>query len=146
MEPTSTVAGGFAISKIYYALSALFMSMVVLFLRKTPALAHHGKAATGAIVGGTAVGASVIFGGWLTVFFGLNPDDANTAMAIGGLIGLASFTIIKSIVAFFDKMDGKDIVEVAQEVKLAAKTIKDPLPKPAAKKVPAKRAPRKAAK
>lgn len=118
MEPTSAaVASGFALSKIYYGLSALFMAMIVLFLRRTPAIHQHGKMATGAIVGGTAVGTSVIFGGWLTVYAGFNPHDANTALAIGGVIGLVSFTAIKAIVLLFDRMDGKDIVEIVQEAK-----------------------------
>jgi hypothetical protein len=47
----------------------------------------------------------------------MNPDDVNTSMAIGGAIGLVSFTVIKAFVKFFDRIDNKDIVEVAKEVK-----------------------------
>jgi hypothetical protein len=149
MEPTSTAAGSFLLSKVYLGSSALFLAMLALFLRKTPALANHGKAASGAIVGGTAVGCSVIFGGWLTVWMGLNEHDANTAMAVGGLIGLVSFTLIKAIVAFFDKLDGKDIVEVAQEVGKAANAIRSAAPQVKPKpvrKAPAKKVVRRTAK
>jgi len=149
MEPTSTAAGGFAITKVYLGLSALFFSMVTLFLLKNPALRNYGKTATGVIVGGTAVGTSVIFGGWLTVYLGLNPHDADTAMAVGGLIGFFSFTIIKSFVAFFDRLDGKDIVEVAVEVKKAATVIRSVPPelkRTPARKAPAKKVVRRAAK
>ena len=116
MEPLST-AISFAIAKLNYGLSALFMSLLVLFLRKTPALEGYGRAATACIVGGSAVGISIIFGGALAVYMGMNPNDVNTSMAVGGSIGLVSFTVIKAFVKFFDRMDNKDIVEVAKEVK-----------------------------
>jgi hypothetical protein len=116
MEPFTT-ALSFAIAKINYGLSALFMSLLVLFLRRTPALEGYGKAATACIVGGAAVGVAIIFGGALAVYLGMNPNDVNTGMAIGGGIGLVSFTIIKAFVKFFDRVDNKDIVEVAKEVK-----------------------------
>jgi hypothetical protein len=115
MEPFTT-ALSFAIAKINYGLSALFMSLLVLFLRRTPALEGYGKAATACIVGGSAVGTAIIFGGALAVYMGMNPNDVNTGMAIGGAIGLVSFTIIKAFVKFFDRVDNKDIVEVAKEV------------------------------
>jgi hypothetical protein len=107
----------FVIAKLNYGLSALFMSLLVLFLRKTPALDGYGRAATACIVGGSAVGISIIFGGALAVYLGMNPNDVNTSMAIGGAIGLVSFTVIKAFVKFFDRIDNKDIVEVAKEVK-----------------------------
>jgi hypothetical protein len=116
MEPLSTTIS-FIIAKLNYGLSALFMSLLVLFLRKTPALDGYGRAATACIVGGSAVGISIIFGGALAVYMGMNPNDVNTSMAIGGAIGLVSFTVIKAFVKFFDRMDNKDIVEVAKEVK-----------------------------
>jgi hypothetical protein len=52
MEPTTTVASGFALSKVYLALPALFMSLVAYFLRKSksPELAGHGRMATGIMV------------------------------------------------------------------------------------------------
>ena len=120
MEPLST-AISFIIAKLNYGLSALFMSLLVLFLRKTPAIEGHGRAATACIVGGSAVGVAIIFGGALAVYLGMNPNDVNTGMAIGGGIGLVSFTIIKAFVKFFDRIDNKDIVEVAKEVKDATK-------------------------
>ena len=120
MEPLST-AISFVIAKLNYGLSALFMSLLVLFLRKTPALDGYGKAATACIVGGSAVGVAIIFGGALAVYLGMNPNDVNTGMAIGGGIGLVSFTIIQAFVKFFDRIDNKDIVEVAKEVKDAIK-------------------------
>jgi hypothetical protein len=152
-EPMSTAAGGFAISKIYYAIPALFVSLVVVFLRNKPTFKNHGRMATGAIVGGSAVGFSVVFGGALAVWLGMDPQDANIAMAIGGAIGLFSFTLVKVIVNFFDRMEDKDIVEVAAEVRgmvtgnapqrREVAEIPKPAPAPAKKKPAAKRAPAK---
>lgn len=147
MEPTTTAASGFALSKVYLALPALFMSLVAYFLRKSksPELAGHGRMATGAIVGGIAVGSSVIFGGALIVWLGFDPNDANTLMFFGGCIGLASWTVWRGVIIYLDRMDGKDIVEIAQEVKGSIKgqtSTKNTTPR----KKPARKTTRKATK
>jgi hypothetical protein len=116
MEPLSTTIS-FIIAKLNYGLSALFMSLMVLFLRKTPALQGYGRAATACIVGGFSTGAAIIFGGSIAIYFGMNPNDVNNAMAIGGAIGLVAFTVLKGWAKLFDRVDNKDIIEMAQEVK-----------------------------
>lgn len=123
MNESTSAALSFISNKLYYGLPALFVSMVVLFLSKKPMLPGHGKAATGVIVGGTSVGCAVIFGGAIAVWFGMSPEDANISMAIGGGIGLSAFTIVKALVKYVDKMEDKDIVELAQEVKGAVKAV-----------------------
>lgn len=132
MEPASSTAAGFAMSKAYYALSALFMAMVVLFLKKNPTLPGHGKVATGAIVGGVSVGTSVIFGGAVAIWMGKDPDEMNTALAIGGGIGLIAWVVIYALVRYLDKLEGKDIVEVADIVTKDAARVRTR--KPAAKR------------
>lgn len=125
MEPTTTTTVlGFALSKVYYSLSALFMAMVVLFLKKNPTLPGHGKVATGAIVGGVSVGSAVIFGGAIAVWLGKDPNDLNTALAIGGAIGLVAWFVIYSLVKYLDKLEDKDIVEAMKAVKEDVKAIK----------------------
>jgi hypothetical protein len=116
MEPLSS-AISFIIAKLNYGLSALFMSLLVLFLRKTPALDGYGRVATACIVGGFSVGIAIIFGGALAIYLGMNPNDVNTGMAIGGAIGLVAFTAVKGLVKLFDRVDNKDIVQMAKEVK-----------------------------
>jgi hypothetical protein len=142
MEPTTTSASGFILSKVYYAVPALVISILVLFIRRTPALPGHGKLATGVIVGGTAVGTSVTFGGAIAIWLGMSPYDVNVAFAIAGASGILAFPLVKSIVMLSDKWDGKDIIEVATETVAAAKNItasKPAEPAPAAKKTPAKK-------
>lgn len=131
MEPITT-ATTFIVSKFYYGISALFMGMVVMFLRKSPNLRGHGKAASGAIVGGVSVGSGVIFGGAIAVYFGMNPNDANTALAVGGTIGLFAVGIITAVANLLDKSEDKDIIELVQEAKAVVS-------KPPAKKVATKR-------
>jgi hypothetical protein len=116
MEPLSS-AISFIIAKLNYGLSALFMSLLVLFLRKTPALVGYGRVATACIVGGFSVGIAIIFGGALAIYLGMNPNDVNTGMAIGGAIGLVAFSAVKGLVKLFDRVDNKDIVQMAKEVK-----------------------------
>ncbi len=117
MEPTTTAATGFAVSKIYYGISALFTGMVVMFMRKKPTLKNHGKAASGAIVGGISVGSGIIFGGALAVRMGMDPNDANTALAVGGAIGLFAVGIIALVANYLDKTEDKDVLQVAQELR-----------------------------
>jgi hypothetical protein len=117
VEPASGAATGFAVSKCYYAISALFMGMVVMFMRNKPTLKNHGRAASGAIVGGVSVGSGIIFGGAVAVYFGLDPNDANVALAVGGGIGLFAVGIITLVANLLDKTEDKDLLEVVQEVR-----------------------------
>lgn len=128
---SATTATFFAVSKMYYALAALFTSMMVLFLSRTKTFQGHGRMVTGCLIGGTAVGSAVVFGGFLAVKLGMQPEDANTALAVGGAIGLFAFTVMKALVIYLDKMEGKDIVELAIDVKEDVKKVR----KPAAKRV-----------
>lgn len=130
MEPVVT-ATSFAISKVYYGLSALFGGFMLSFFWMPDKLKKHTPVAAGAIIGGVSVGAGVIFGGALTVYMGMNPNDANTALAVGGAIGLTAVAIISWLANFFDNRKDKDILEVVQEVRQVTK--------PAAKKSPAKK-------
>jgi hypothetical protein len=65
----------------------------------------------------TKPAATTIFGGAAAVYLGMNPNDVNTGMAIGGVIGLVAFTAVKGLVKLFDRVDNKDIVQMAKEVK-----------------------------
>ncbi len=115
MEPV-VAATSFAISKIYYGLSALFGGFMLSFFFMPAKLKQYKPVAAGAIIGGISVGSGVIFGGALAVYLGMNPNDANTALAVGGAIGLTAVAIVSWIANFFDKRQGKDILEVAQEI------------------------------
>lgn len=141
-EPVSTAATGFAVSKLYYGLSALFCGMVVMFLRNKPTLKNHGRTASGAIVGGVSVGSGVIFGGAVAVWLGMDPNDANTGLAVGGLIGLFAVATISMLANFFDKTEGEDIVEVGTQVRAAVlgKAADKPAEKPAPRKTVARKA------
>jgi hypothetical protein len=141
MEPTSSAAAGFISTKVAAGLSALFMATVVMFVSKKPMLKGKTRLATGAIVGGIAVGSSVIFVGVIAIIMGMNPNDVNVASGIGGIIGLVALTVIKAAVLWLDKFDDKDIAEVISEVAQDVNSIKTgvPVKKPVAKKTPAQR-------
>ena len=83
------------------------------------------------------MGAGVIFGGALAVQMGMNPNDANTALAVGGGIGLSAVAIVSWLANFFDNRQNKDLLEVVQEVSQVAN--------PAEKKTTAKKVVRKKA-
>lgn len=119
----------FVVAKIYYGISALFGGFMLSFFWKPERFKQHTPMAAGAIIGGISVGSGVIFGGALAVWLGMNPNDANTALAVGGAIGLTAVAIVSWIANFFDKRQGKDILEVVKEVQG-----KEPVPAVPAKK------------
>jgi len=134
MEPAVSAAS-FAISKVYYGLSALFGGFMVSFFFMPDKLKKYTPLAAGAIIGGISVGAGVIFGGGLAVYLGMNPNDANTALALGGGIGLVAVGIVSWLANFFENRKDKDLLQVVQEVKGATKTAeKKPVRKVVAKK------------
>lgn len=130
MEPVVTGIS-FAISKVYYGFAALFGGFMLSFFWMPERLKKHTPVAAGAIIGGVSVGAGVIFGGALAVQLGMNPNDANTALAVGGGIGLGAVAIVSWLANFFDSRQNKDLLEVVTEIRQVAK--------PAAKKAPAKK-------
>ena len=130
MEPVVTGIS-FAISKVYYGIAALFGGFMLSFFWMPERLKKHTPVAAGAIIGGVSVGAGVIFGGALAVQLGMNPNDANTALAVGGGIGLSAVAIVSWLANFFDNRQNKDLLEVVTEIRQVAK--------PAAKKAPAKK-------
>jgi Na+(H+)/acetate symporter ActP len=107
----------FIVAKIYYGISALFGGLVLSFFWKPERFKQYTPVAAGALIGGISVGSGVIFGGALAVYLGMNPNDANTALALGGAIGIFAVGIISWLANFFDKRQGKDILEVAQELR-----------------------------
>jgi ribosomal protein L12E/L44/L45/RPP1/RPP2 len=86
------------------------------------------------------VGSGVIFGGALAIYLGMNPNDANTALALGGAIGISAVAIISWIANFFDKRKDKDILEVVQEARGKAPAAPEAPAVPAKKTVRRKRA------
>lgn len=128
MEPTSATAVTYAISKIPYALSGLFMGMSVMFLRKKQTLNGYGKVATSAIVGAISFGFPIIFGSAAAVYMGKDPNDVNVATAVGGAIGTFAVTGIILLVNYLNKAEEKDIVEVAQELRQVASKLTKPEP------------------
>ena len=140
MEPTTTAAGGFALSKGLAALAGLFGGLSVSFFWQPKKLHAHGKLAAGAIVGGIAVGASFTLGGLVISWTGLDPDHVDAALGIGYLVGVLSVGIVGLLANFFEKREAKDILEVANEIKTA------PIVKAIRKSTPVKRASKRSTK
>jgi hypothetical protein len=137
MEPASTGATGFILSKIFYGIAGLFGGLTLSFFWQPAKLQRHGRIAAGAIVGGASVFCAVVFGSALSIFIGLDPHDANIALAIGGGVGILSVGIISFLANFFDKRENHDILDVAKEVKAVATGTKS---KPVRKKPAPKKA------
>lgn len=143
VEPVSTSAAGYSITKtIFLSLAGLFGSTSLAFFWQPKKLHAHGKMAAGAIVGGIGVGSAVTLGGVIMRYLGLDDTSADVALGVGYVVGLMSIGLIGLIASFFEKREGKDILEVVKEVRSGAankQTRAKPVRKPAAKKAPAKK-------
>jgi hypothetical protein len=117
MEPTTTAASGYAISKGATALAGLFGSISMSFLWMPAKFREHSKLAAGAIIGGIGVMAAIGLGGLLIKQFGLDPESLDVALGVGYLVGALSLGVIGWIANFFEKREKKDILEVYKEVK-----------------------------
>lgn len=147
MEPTSSAAGGFVIGKGLSALAGLFGGLSVSFFWQPKKLHAHGRLAAGAIIGGIAVSAAFTLGGLIITYFGFDPNHVDAALAIGYLVGVLSVGFVGLLAAFFEKREGKDIVEVGQEIKqIVRPSATRQAPVRRTVKAPVKRVAKKAAK
>lgn len=121
MEPTTTSAGGFAISKGLAALAGLFGGLSVSFFWQPKKLHQHGRLAAGAIIGGISVSAAFALGGIVARLVGLNFLEVDIALGLGYLVGAISVGIVAWLANFFDKREDSDLLEVAQEIQAVRK-------------------------
>jgi len=117
MEPTSTAASGYAISKGATAVAGLFGSLSMSFLWMPERFREHGKVAAGALAGGIGVMTAVALGGLIIKQLGLDPESLDAALGVGYLVGAMSVGVIGWMANFFEKREKKDILQVYKEVK-----------------------------
>ncbi len=115
MEPVTS--GGFVLSKWLYAVAGLFGATSVSFFWQPKKLKEHGKLTAGAIVGGLGAVAPVMLGAVIARYFGFNETNPDVALAIGYLGGAVSVGVIGMSASFFEKREGRDIIEVADEMR-----------------------------
>lgn len=133
-------AGGFALTKALSAVAGLFGGLSVSFFWQPKKLHEHGKLAAGAIVGGIAVGAAFTLGGIVIKQFGLESESVDIALGVGYIVGILSVGFIGLLANFFEKREGQDLLQVAQEVKSQVQGRAQAEAKPAVKRPAAKRA------
>jgi hypothetical protein len=117
MEPASTTAGGYMISKGAVSLAALLGALSVSMFWQPKKLHQHGKLAAGAIIGGISVSAAFALGGLVAKWTGLNFEEIDTALGLGYAIGVLSVAVIAWVANFLEKRENRDILEVVQEVR-----------------------------
>jgi hypothetical protein len=116
-DPATGIAAGFTGGKILSAIAGLFGGLSISFFWQPRSLHQHGKLAAGAIVGGIAVAASFALGGVVASYLGVDINEADTALGIGYCVGVSSVGVISFLANFFANREGKDILEVASEIK-----------------------------
>jgi hypothetical protein len=141
MEPTSTVSITYGLSKLWYFIGGLFGAGAVGAFWQPKALQGYGKFSKGLIIGGIGAFAPVMVGGLIARHAGLDPYSADVGMAIGTVVGISIIGVIGFAAKFFQKREGMDILEVAQEVREATTTrkVKAPVKAPTTTPVARKR-------
>ena len=130
-DPISGMASSFAIGKALTAIAGFFGGLSVSFFWQPKKLHQYGRLSAGAIIGGIAVGASFTLGGFIATYLGMDINQADSALAIGYIVGVMSVFVLSILVNFFEKKEDKDILEVANDMQ---KTVRGIKLKPQAKK------------
>lgn len=121
MEPTSTAAGGFAISKLMSGVAGLFGGVAIAIFWQPAKLKQHGLLAGGAIIGAMSFGFSYIFGGAVAGLLGMNMSNPDNALAVGAIIGSVAVAVVSFVATWLEKREGKDIAEVVREIRKEVK-------------------------
>ena len=117
MEPTTTAASGFAISKLMTGVAGLFGGIAISIFWQPKKLKQHGLLAGGAIIGAMSFGFAYVFGGVVANLLGMNMSNPDNALAIGAVIGSVAVGVVSFVATWLEKREGKDIAEVVREIR-----------------------------
>jgi hypothetical protein len=146
MEPVSSGASGFFLSKVFYSIGGLFSGGALGAIGQPAALDGFGKYTKGLIIGGIGGGTPFMIGSFVAIQLGLDPYSTDVALFVGTIIGLVALAFFIFLRNYLKKVEDKDIFEVVSDTRKQVANIRKPA-KPAAKKVAAKKtATRKTAK
>jgi len=123
-DPISGIASSFAVGKALTAIAGFFGGLSVSFFWQPKKLHQYGRLAAGAIIGGIAVGASVTLGGFIASYMGMDINQADSALAIGYVVGVMSVFVLSILVNFFEKKEDKDILEVASDMQKSIRGVR----------------------
>jgi len=123
-DPISGMASSFAVGKALTAIAGFFGGLSVSFFWQPKKLHQYGRLAAGAIIGGIAVGASFTLGGFIASYMGMDINQADSALAIGYVVGVMSVFVLSILVNFFENKEDKDILEVASEMQKSIRGVR----------------------
>lgn len=114
---SSAFSHDFALGKVLSGIAGFFGGLSVSFFWQPKKLHGYGRLAAGSIIGGISISAAIALGGLIASNLKLDMNDSNNALGVGYLIGITSVGIISFLANYFDKRDGQDLLEIAQEFK-----------------------------
>ncbi|AVF37489.1 hypothetical protein BV494_18080 [Rahnella sikkimica] len=114
----------FLISQILAAFSGLFGGLSISFFWQPKKLHQHGRLSAGLIICSISVAATFALGGLVSRWLGMNFDQADNAMGLGYGLGVVSVGVIAWLANFFNRREDSDILEVAGELKRAARGLR----------------------
>ena len=123
-DPISGIASSFAVGKALTAIAGFFGGLSVSFFWQPKKLHQYGRLAAGAIIGGIAVGASFTLGGFIASYMGMDINQADSALAIGYVVGVMSVFVLSILLNFFEKKEDKDILEVASDMQKSIRGVR----------------------
>ena len=107
----------FLFGKTAAAIAGLCGGLSISLFYQPQKLHAHGKLAAGAIIGGIAVSSAFALGGLVAKTLGLSLEDIDVSLGIGYFVGMLSVGLISWVANFLEKREGKDILEVANEIR-----------------------------
>jgi len=105
------------VNKALGALAGFFGGLSLSFFFQPAALHKYGQFGAGAIIGAISVAASFTLGGIVCRAFDLDTNDVDTVLGVGFAIGLIGVGTIGFVGNFFTNRDGRDIIEVSNELR-----------------------------
>lgn len=126
----------FFISQILAAFAGLLGGLSISFFWQPRKLHRHGRFSAGLIIGSISVGATFALGGIVSRWLGMNFREADTAMGLGYVLGAVSVGVIAWLANFFNRREDDDILEIAGELKRAARGVSKPRMRPRVIKKP----------
>ena len=114
----------FFISQLLAAFAGLFGGLSISFFWQPKKLHQHGRLSAGLIICSISVAATFALGGLVSRWLGMNFDQADNAMGLGYGLGIVSVGVIAWLANFFNRREDSDILEVAGELKRAARGLR----------------------
>ncbi|RLM20984.1 hypothetical protein BIY29_14535 [Brenneria alni] len=121
---SSSVLYDILISDIVAAISGLFGGLSISFFWRPQKLNNHDKIIALLIIIIISISSAFSLVGIISEIIHININQIENAIGLGYLVGAISVGLITLLANFFSNREGNDILDVATELKQAAKSVR----------------------